>query len=71
MEMGILTQTEKECIMAFDDFFSNDDFVLDVEELEAAANEEPWDTGVEPDVFATGENPDIFSTGENPDAFHT
>lgn len=57
--------------MAFDDFFSNEDFVLDVDELEAAANEEPWDTGLEPDIFATGETPDIFSTGENTDAFHT
>lgn len=57
--------------MAFDDFFGDDEFLLDVEELEAAAGEEAWDTGQPSDVFATGEKSDIFTTGENPDVFRS
>jgi len=52
--------------MAFEDFFGQDDFLIDPEDLESAtdvtAGGESWDTGSIPDIFASGECQDIFST---------
>ena len=47
--------------MPFDDLFSEDEFVIDPEDLELQT-EEKWDTGITPDIFASGSAPDIFST---------
>jgi hypothetical protein len=50
-------------IGGFDDFFGDDDFMIDPEDLEVERTDnESWNTGIEPDVFASGNNPDIFST---------
>lgn len=46
----------------FDDLFTEEDFVLDPEDLETNPTGEKWDTGIVPDIFASGEEPDIFST---------
>jgi hypothetical protein len=45
----------------FDDFFNDEDFVLDPEDLQNNSGEE-WETGIEPDMFSSGETPDIWST---------
>jgi hypothetical protein len=50
--------------MAFDDLFSEGDFVLDPEDIREVSTTETWDTGNSPDIFASGENPDIFSTND-------
>jgi hypothetical protein len=50
--------------MAFDDLFSNDDFLIDPEDVREVVPTENWDTGNEADIFGTGERPDIFSTKE-------
>jgi len=49
----------------FDDFFSDDDFIIDPQDVTGDLPErsgEGWDTGMDSDIFATGEMPDIFST---------
>jgi hypothetical protein len=46
----------------FDEFFDFDDFAIDPDDLDSVSQDESWDTGIEPDIFATGENQDIFST---------
>lgn len=47
----------------FDDFFSQDDFLIDQEDMELEVSEsDSWDTGISPDIFATGESQDIFNT---------
>lgn len=46
----------------FDDFFSDDDFLIDPDDLYPRDSDEGWDTGVSPDIFASGEPQDIFST---------
>jgi hypothetical protein len=51
--------------MAYDDLFSQDDFVIDADDVQQVANDDgdvSWDTGNTPDIFASGEQPDIFST---------
>ena len=48
--------------MAFDDLFTNDDFLIDPEDEREIVQTESWDTGNSPDIFASGERPDIFST---------
>lgn len=50
--------------MAFDDLFSNDDFLIDPEDVRDVAPSENWDTGNEDDIFKSGNQPDIFSTKE-------
>jgi hypothetical protein len=45
----------------FDDLFSEDEFVIDPDDLELQT-EEKWDTGISPDIFASGSEPDIFNT---------
>jgi len=47
--------------MPFDDFFGDDDFLIDPEDIEQSS-EEAWNTGSQSDIFASGENQDIFST---------
>lgn len=47
--------------MQFDDFFDQDDFLIDPEDLENTSDEN-WDTGVKPDIFVSGGEQDIFST---------
>jgi hypothetical protein len=49
-------------MMAFDDLFSNDDFLIDPEDVREVTRTESWDTGNDPDIFGTGETPDIFTT---------
>lgn len=49
--------------MPFDDLFSEDEFLIDPEDLELQTDEK-WDTGVSPDIFTSGEKPDIFNTKE-------
>jgi len=45
----------------FDDFFGQEDFLIDPDEKELKTTEN-WDTGIDSDIFVTGSNPDIFST---------
>ena len=45
-----------------DDFFAQDEFLIDPDDLELDSTDENWDTGIKSDIFATGSNPDIFST---------
>lgn len=47
--------------MAYDDFFGDEDFLIDPEALENDSGEN-WDTGISPDICSTGEPQDIFST---------
>ncbi len=47
----------------FDDFFAQDEFLIDPDDLELETDEN-WDTGIKSDIFATGQNPDIFKTKE-------
>jgi hypothetical protein len=47
--------------MAFDDFFQQDEFMIDPEDLETPQGES-WDTGIQQDIFASGEKQDIFNT---------
>jgi hypothetical protein len=50
----------------FDDFFDQQDFVIDPDDLHSRENvNEDWDTGVTPDVFKSGGDQDIFSTKEH------
>ena len=48
-----------------EDFFGEEEFLIDPEDLEVKGNEN-WDTGINPDIFSTGETPDIFSTKDAP-----
>ena len=49
--------------MEFDDFFGENEFLIDPEDLEVQESEnEKWDTGIKSDIFATGIEPDIFTT---------
>jgi hypothetical protein len=48
--------------MAFDDFFQQDEFLIDPEDFKQSDGIENWDTGNQPDIFASGNEPDIFST---------
>ena len=57
----LLTLCKGDRKMAFDDFFQQDEFLIDPEDLETPSGEN-WDTGIQPDIFATGESPDIFTT---------
>lgn len=53
--------------MAFDDFFSEDEFNIHDEEVEEMETD-TFDTGIEDkdsDVFSTGR--EVFSTGKKPD----
>ena len=49
-------------MMVMDDFFDQDDFLIDPEDIEENTSGETWDTGISPDIFASGESQDIFST---------
>jgi len=49
--------------MAFDDFFQQDEFLIDPEDVVATTGEN-WDTGIQRDIFASGDIQDIFSTKE-------
>lgn len=61
--------------MSFDDFFdfNDNDFVIDPDELHPRENNEDnaWDSGIDPDIFASGEKQDIFTTKTAPDIFST
>lgn len=46
----------------FDDFFQQDEFLIDPEDIKPSEDVENWDTGNTPDIFASGQEPDIFST---------
>ena len=48
--------------MSYEDFFGQEDFLIDPEDLETENTTEPFDTGIVPDIFASGDNQDIFST---------
>jgi hypothetical protein len=50
--------------MEFDDFFAQDEFLIDPDEAELVSSKENFDTGIAPDIFASGESPDIFTTKE-------
>jgi hypothetical protein len=47
--------------MEFEDFFDQEDFLIDPDELENKDGE-TWDTGIEPDIFSSGVEQDIFTT---------
>ena len=47
--------------MSFDDFFDQNDFLIDPEEMENNSGE-TFDTGIAPDIFTSGQQPDIFNT---------
>ena len=47
--------------MQFDDFFDQEDFMIDPEDLENKSDE-VWETGIDPDIFVSGAEQDIFST---------
>jgi len=49
--------------MQFDDFFDQEDFLIDPEDLENKSDE-AWDTGINPDIFTSGVEQDIFTTKE-------
>ncbi len=58
-----LTFNEKESKMDFDDFFGQDEFLIDPEDAQnLPEGAENWDTGIAPDIFKSGENQDIFNT---------
>lgn len=46
----------------FDDFFGEDDFTIDPDDLYTRDDTEGWDTGIDPDIFASGQAQDIFNT---------
>jgi hypothetical protein len=54
----------KEILMEFDDFFGQEEFMIDPDDLDdlPANTSENWDTGLSPDIFSSGESPDIFTT---------
>jgi len=47
--------------MAFEDFFDQEDFLIDPEDVNSGTGE-TWDTGSSPDIFTSGQAPDIFTT---------
>lgn len=47
--------------MSFDDFFNQEDFLIDPDDMENTSGE-TFDTGIVPDIFASGQSPDIFTT---------
>lgn len=47
----------------FEDLFTDDDFLIEPElDDEVENGNEPWDTGIQPDIFASGAEQDIFTT---------
>lgn len=46
----------------FDDFFGQDDFLIDPDDVDDIPQGENWNTGIHPDIFTSGNNQDIFST---------